>query len=92
MDQPYHLARLGVALQRKLGKYESTVHGHFEATPVRRNEGNALYQMLEVFEQLVRQADGPVCVVSDCAINDLYLEHVASNRGIFADQAVTHHV
>jgi hypothetical protein len=34
--------------------------------------------VLKLLEQIVRQADGPVGVVSDCAVDDLDFEHVVS--------------
>ncbi len=66
-----------MTLDLKLGINQRTVHADLEASPVRWNEGDALDQMLELFEQIVRQTHGPAGVVSDGAVNDLDPEHKA---------------
>jgi hypothetical protein len=62
----------------KLGVQEPVVHGYLKTASVGWDQRNVLYQMLELLEEFVCQAHGPVCVVSDRAVNNLDLQHKPS--------------
>jgi len=54
----------------KFGVYQFIVHGDLVPASFGRDECNTLNFRLDVLEQFVCQAYGPVSVVSDCAIDD----------------------
>ena len=54
----------------EFGIYQCIVYDNLVPSSIRGGEGNALDLRLEIFEQFVHQANGPVGVTSDCAIND----------------------
>ncbi len=55
-----------------------SVHADLEAASVRWDQRYRFDQVLELLEQVICQAHGPVGVVSDSAVNDLDLEHKPS--------------
>ena len=63
----------------ELGINQRSVHADLKAASVRGNEREAFDQVLELLEQIVRQAHGPACVVSARAVHNLNLEHKASD-------------
>ncbi len=67
-----------MALGLELGIDELPIHGHFEAPSLGGDERDILDQVLKLLKQLTCQADGPVGVVSNGAVNDLDLEHLPS--------------
>jgi len=58
-------------LSRELGVDQAPVHGDLETTAVGRNQDNAFHQVLKMLQELACQANGPVCVVSDCTVDNL---------------------
>lgn len=82
MDQPNHLSRLGVTFGFKLGVYELPIYGDLEPSTFGRSKCECVDHVLELFEQVACQAHGPVSVVSDCAIDDLDLEHMPSRFAV----------
>ena len=54
----------------EFGVYQLIVDGDLVTASIRRGECNPLDLRLEVFEQFICQAHGPVGVVSDSAIDD----------------------
>jgi hypothetical protein len=55
----------------QLGVHELAIHTDFEAPAVRGNQSDRLDTLLELLEQISRQANGPVGIVSDRAVGDL---------------------
>ena len=55
-----------------------SVHSDLKAAPLRRDQRYGFDQMLELLEQVICQANGPVGIVSDSAINDFDPEHKPS--------------
>jgi hypothetical protein len=89
INQTLDLALLSVTLCLKFGINQLPVHADLEASPVRRDKRHRFDQMLELFEQVICQANGPVGIMSDCAVNDLYLEHEPSQKwNIIAENEV----
>jgi len=68
--QPDHFARLGMAVSFELRINQTIVHADLELAAVRRDQGDALYIGFEALEQFIRQAHGPVGVMSNSAIDD----------------------
>jgi hypothetical protein len=62
----------------QFGIYKIPVHTDLETAPFRWDQGYGFDLLLELLEQVICQANGPVGVVSDSAINDLDLEHKPS--------------
>ena len=62
----------------QFGIYKIPVHTDLEAAPFRWDQRYGFDQVLELLEQVICQANGPVGIVSDSAVNDLYLEHKTS--------------
>ena len=62
----------------QFGVDQFSIDRDFEASAIRRDERDALDHMLELLEQVISQAHGPVSVVSDRTVNDLDLKHVPS--------------
>ncbi len=62
----------------KFGIDQFSIHTDLEAAAIGRDERHAFDQMLELLEQVICQANGPVGVVSDCTVNDLDLKHKPS--------------
>ena len=54
----------------EFGVYQCIVHRNLIPASLGRDKRNALDLRLKVFEELIRQAHGPIGVVSDGAIND----------------------
>lgn len=81
IDQPYNLTLLSMTFGREFGIEELPVHAHLEAPTVRRDKCHCFDQVLELLEQVICQANGPVGIMSDCAINDLNFEHKPSQNG-----------
>lgn len=71
----------------QLGINEVSIDRDLKAPTVRRNESEALDHMLELLEQIICQAHGPVGVVSDCTVDDLDLKHDPSRLGGGSAQA-----
>jgi len=70
LHQPDHLAGLGVASSLEFGIKQLVVHGDFEPASIGGHESERLDFRFEVRQQFICQADGPVSVVSNSAIND----------------------
>jgi hypothetical protein len=62
----------------QFGIYKLPVHADLEAASIRWDQRYGFDQVLELLEQVICQANGPVSVVSDSAVNDLNLEHKPS--------------
>ncbi len=62
----------------QFGIYKLPVHADLEASPFRGDQRYGFDQVLELLEQVVCQANGPVGIVSDSAVNNLDLEHKTS--------------
>ncbi len=75
MDQTHHLAGFGMPFGCKFRVYQFPVHTDFKPAAIRRNEGDGFDQMFKLFKQLIRQAHGPVGIMSDSAIHDLDFQH-----------------
>ncbi len=75
MDQTHHLAGFGMPFGRKLRIYQLPVYTDFEPAAIRRNEFDSFDQMFKLFKQLIRQAHGPVGIMSDSAIYYLDFQH-----------------
>ncbi len=73
-----------MALGLELGINQLPVHADLEAAPVRGNERDAFDQVLELLEQIIRQAHGPVGVMSDRTVNNLNFEHETSGLSVIA--------
>jgi hypothetical protein len=56
----------------QLGIDQGIIHRDLIAASLGGGKGDALDLRLVVFEQFICQANGPVCIVSDNAINDSY--------------------
>jgi len=52
-----------------------SIDSDFKLPAVRRDQFDLFDQMLIMLEQFLCQAHGPTGVVSDRAVNDLYLQH-----------------
>ena len=59
----------------EFGIDQFVVHTDFELASVRRDQGQVFDIVLEVLKQVVRQAHGPVGVVSYSAIDDFDVQH-----------------
>ena len=70
-----NLARFGVTVGLEFGIDQRFVHLDLEPASVRGNQGQVLDVVLELFEQFVCQAHGPVGVVSNSAIDDFDVYH-----------------
>lgn len=73
LDLRRHLTRVGVALQRLFAEDELAIEGHLEAALRTARELNPPQDRGPAAEQLVRQAHGPVEIVSRDAELDPYL-------------------
>jgi hypothetical protein len=82
MDQPNHLSRLSVTFGFQLGVGKLSIYGDLEPPAIGRSECKCVDHVLELFEQVTCQAHGPVSVVSDCAVDDLDLEHMPSRYAV----------
>ena len=54
----------------QLGVDQLAIHSHLVAPAIGRDEGDLGDPRFKVLEQVDRQTDGPVGIVSDCAILD----------------------
>jgi hypothetical protein len=79
IDQTYDLACFSVPFRLEFGIDQLTVDADLEAAFIRWDKRYRFDQVLELLEQVTCQANGPVGVVSDSAINDLDLEHKPSH-------------
>jgi hypothetical protein len=68
--QPNHLARFRVTVSLELGIDQLIVYLDLEPASVRRDQGQDPDLILELFEQVVCQAHGPVGVVSNRTVDD----------------------
>jgi len=75
--QPNHFAGFGVTVGLEFGIDQAVVYFDFELASVRGDQGQALKVVLEVLKQVVRQAHGPVGVVSYSAVDDFDVGHWA---------------
>ena len=75
MDEAQHLAGFSVTFGLQFRIDQLPVRANLEAATVRGNEHHALDHVLIILEQLTCQANCPVGIMSNCAINDLDLEH-----------------
>ena len=75
MNKTQHLACLSMTFGLELGVDQLSVHADLEAATVRRNKGYTFDYVLIILKQFACQAHGPVSVVSNSAINNLYFEH-----------------
>ncbi len=80
VDQAHNFAWLDVPLGLQLGVNELAVHCHLETPAVGGDHGEAVDHMLELLKQFTCQAHGPVCVVSDSAVDNFDLQHEPSRR------------
>ena len=71
-----------MALGTQLGENELPVDTDLEGALIRGDEGQRFDQVLELLEQIVRQAHGPAGVVSDGAVDDLNFEHAAPSLAV----------
>ena len=60
----------------EFGVNQLAIHAHFETAPIRGQERQGFNFWFELFQQFACQAHGPVSVMSDCAIDNLYFEHI----------------
>jgi hypothetical protein len=74
-DQAHHLARFGMTPKLFLREDQLPVHADLELASIRGKEYQGLDIRLELFEQIVYQANGPVGVMSNRAIDNLDLYH-----------------
>jgi len=63
-----------VALCFQLGKEQAAVHLHFKTATIGRHQVNALDLRLEIMQQFLQQANGPVGIVSNCTVGDFDIE------------------
>lgn len=70
-----------MTLGLKFGIDQLAIYAHLEPASIRRSESDRFDQVLELFKELIRQAHGPVSIVSDGAVNNLDLQHPASRWG-----------
>lgn len=68
-------ARLRVAFRLQLGIDQLPVHTDLEPASVRGNECHRFDHVLEILEQIIRQAHGSTSVMSDRTVNNLDLKH-----------------
>ena len=68
--QAQDLAWLSMTPGIELRVDQLVIHHDLEPTSVRRNQGDGFDRVLKLLEQLGCQADGPVGIVSDRAIDD----------------------
>ena len=59
----------------ELGVDQLPVYTDFVTATIGRDESHTFDFQFEILEQIVRQAHGPVSVMSDLAINDLDFHH-----------------
>ena len=78
LDQPQHLARLGVASQSLLGEDPATVHIHLEYASRGLDEFDLGVRVS--LPNLGRQTGGPRLVVSNDAVLDRHLHSVNVSR------------
>lgn len=57
---------------------QTAIHRHLKPPSIGRYEGDGINQMLKLSKQFSCQAHGPVCVVSDRAVDDLNSQHLPS--------------
>jgi hypothetical protein len=76
-NQFYHFTRFGMAACLEFGVDQLPVDTDFVPAAIGRDESHAFDLRFEMLEQIVRQANGPVSVMSDLAINDLDFHHRA---------------
>ncbi len=81
-----------MTLGRQLRVNKFSVRADLEAALIRGNQFERFDQMLELLEELIRQAHGPAGVMSNRTINDLDLEHKPSMfRSHSTDTPGAHH-
>jgi hypothetical protein len=68
--QAQDLAWLSMTPGIELRVDQLLIYCNFESTSVRRNQGDGFDRILKLLEQFGCQADGPVGIVSDRAIDD----------------------
>jgi hypothetical protein len=75
LQQPFDLARLGMAKGLQLRIEQLIVDREFKSTAVRGDEGERLDLRLEFLEKLGCQTDSSLGVVSNLAVNKLNFYH-----------------
>jgi hypothetical protein len=73
-----YLAGLGVSSGGQLAVDKLAIHAHFEAASVGGDDPDGFDFGFEFLQQVGRQTDGPVGVVSNRAINDFHFDHGSS--------------
>jgi len=69
------LSCFGMTFGLQFGKDQVPVHADLEPASVRGNERHRFDHMLVILQQVLRQAHGPVGVMSNCAVDDFDLQH-----------------
>jgi hypothetical protein len=75
LDQPNDFTGFGVAAGVKLGKDQPVIYADLVTATARGHKRDTFNLRLEIYEQILHQAHGPVGIVSNRAINDLDLHH-----------------
>jgi hypothetical protein len=75
-DQAKHLTWFGMPVSLEFGVNQPAIHGHLELAPIGGHQGQIFDLEFIILEQFVRQAHGPVCIMSDSAINDFNRYHL----------------
>ena len=70
LHQTHNLTGFGVTVALELGIDQLVSDRDLESAPVRGDQGQVSDIILELFEQFIRQAHGPVGVVSYSAVDD----------------------
>lgn len=74
-DETENLPCLGMTLGLQFGVDQLPVRADLEPAFARGDKNQHLDDMLVILQQLVCQAHGPARVMSDCAVDDLDLQH-----------------
>jgi hypothetical protein len=77
LDQPNNLTRFSVTPGLKFGEYQLPVYAYFVTASVGRKKSHTLDLRFKILEQIICQAHGLVCIVSNSAIDDLDYHHDA---------------
>jgi hypothetical protein len=88
IDKTNYLTWLHMTFGLQFRIDQLSIDRDLEAAAIRWNEGYALDHMLELLEQVICQAYGPVGVVSDRTVDDLDSKHDPSQndaRGTFSN-------
>ena len=89
-DDVQDFARFRVTFCFQFGIDQLPVHTDLELASVRGNQGHRLDHMLIIFEQFFCQAHGPASVMSNCAVNDLDINHNDSNKLVLENYNTQH--